>query len=237
MRPRYGYNSQEESTELNADGNHTTAEFWEYDSRSARRWNLDPVDQISKSNYATFANNPIIYSDLNGDFSTVLRGTSQDIEGSPSFDNSMQIIADKYSSLDLTKDKEKVINVEWDNSFLVATNKQERDKQVLDVASQIYSDYLSSGYKPGESINIIGYSYGGDFGMYMAKELDLLTNGEVKIQIVSLSTPLDLDLVNSIKDKSNIKIDHFFVDNDKTVNSADNNDMRTNGSKPVMFQL
>ena len=67
---RYGYNSQEQSTELNLDGNHTTAEFWEYDTRSARRWNLDPVDQISKSNYATFANNSIMFSDPFGDIPT-----------------------------------------------------------------------------------------------------------------------------------------------------------------------
>jgi hypothetical protein len=44
-----------------------TAEFWEYDTRLGRRWNLDPVDQISISNYVAFRNNPIFYIDPNGD--------------------------------------------------------------------------------------------------------------------------------------------------------------------------
>ncbi len=63
---RYGYNSQEQSTELNLDGNHTTAEFWEYDARSARRWNLDPVVKHHTSGYNTFASNPIWFTDMNG---------------------------------------------------------------------------------------------------------------------------------------------------------------------------
>ena len=44
-----------------------TALFWEYDTRTARRWNLDPVDQISISNYAVNGLNPILYSDPEGD--------------------------------------------------------------------------------------------------------------------------------------------------------------------------
>jgi len=40
---RYGYNQQEKSLEIDANGNHNTAEFWEYDTRSGRRWNLNPV--------------------------------------------------------------------------------------------------------------------------------------------------------------------------------------------------
>lgn len=63
---RYGYNTQEKSTEIDANGNHNTAEFWEYDARSGRRWNLDPVDQISISNYATMSNNPITNVDWKG---------------------------------------------------------------------------------------------------------------------------------------------------------------------------
>jgi hypothetical protein len=62
---RYGFNGQEKSTEITAGL--TTAEFWEYDSRIARRWNLDPKPNISMSPYATFANNPIWISDNKGD--------------------------------------------------------------------------------------------------------------------------------------------------------------------------
>jgi len=40
---RYGFNGQEKTDELKGSGNHYTAEFWEYDSRLGRRWNVDPM--------------------------------------------------------------------------------------------------------------------------------------------------------------------------------------------------
>lgn len=38
---RFGYNGQEKETELNLSI--TSAEYWFYDARMARRWNMDPV--------------------------------------------------------------------------------------------------------------------------------------------------------------------------------------------------
>jgi hypothetical protein len=43
------------------------AEYWEYDSRIIRRWNLDPVYNESMSRYACFNNNPIAFADPDGD--------------------------------------------------------------------------------------------------------------------------------------------------------------------------
>jgi hypothetical protein len=65
---RNGFNGQEKSDDVTA-GNYT-AKYWEYDSRIGRRWNRDPVLNISESGYACFGNNPIYYSDPNGDFKT-----------------------------------------------------------------------------------------------------------------------------------------------------------------------
>ena len=62
---RYGFNGQEKSDEI-AIGL-TTALFWEYDSRTGRRWNVDPVLREWESSYATFENNPISKIDPNGD--------------------------------------------------------------------------------------------------------------------------------------------------------------------------
>jgi A nuclease family of the HNH/ENDO VII superfamily with conserved AHH len=62
---RYGMNTQEESPELQAF--HTTALYWEYDSRIGRRWNVDQLENIGESGYACFGNNPIFYNDINGD--------------------------------------------------------------------------------------------------------------------------------------------------------------------------
>jgi len=67
---RFGFNGQEKVDEISGTGNHNTALFWEYDTRLLRRWNLDPVDQVNVSNYATFVNNPIFYTDPNGDCPT-----------------------------------------------------------------------------------------------------------------------------------------------------------------------
>ena len=63
---RFGFNGQEKSDEI-FEGS-TTALFWEYDSRTGRRWNVEP--EIKKyadlSSYLTFRNNPISYSDPDG---------------------------------------------------------------------------------------------------------------------------------------------------------------------------
>jgi RHS repeat-associated protein len=61
---RYGFNTQEKSPEL-APG-HYTAEFWEYDARVGRRWNLDPVVKPHESGYGVFANNPLLFIDPDG---------------------------------------------------------------------------------------------------------------------------------------------------------------------------
>jgi hypothetical protein len=62
---RYGAaNGQEKSTEINE--NSYTAEYWQYDARLVRRWNVDPVKKEYESPYAAFGNNPIWLSDVNG---------------------------------------------------------------------------------------------------------------------------------------------------------------------------
>jgi hypothetical protein len=62
---RYGFNGQEKSTEINDAL--TTAEFWEYDSRIGRRWNVDPVTKEYESPYLCLSGNPILFNDPNGD--------------------------------------------------------------------------------------------------------------------------------------------------------------------------
>ena len=67
---RFGFNTQEKVNEINGIGNHNTALFWEYDTRTGRRWNLDPKAQIRISDYAVNQNNPIPIADPLGDFDT-----------------------------------------------------------------------------------------------------------------------------------------------------------------------
>ena len=62
---RFGFNTQEKSTEIGEDT--YTAEFWQYDSRNARRWNVDPVVKHYESSYAAFGGNPIWFADIDGE--------------------------------------------------------------------------------------------------------------------------------------------------------------------------
>ncbi len=64
---RYGFNGMEKDDEVKGSGNSYTAEFWQYDSRLGRRWNMDPVVKTFRSSYDAFSNNPIIRIDPNGD--------------------------------------------------------------------------------------------------------------------------------------------------------------------------
>lgn len=67
---RYGFNGQEKSTEIDPNGNLNAAEFWEYDTRLGRRWNIDPVVKPWESSYAAFSDDPIIIADPDGDDGT-----------------------------------------------------------------------------------------------------------------------------------------------------------------------
>jgi RHS repeat-associated protein len=62
---RYGFNGMERDDELNGVGNSYTAEYWQYDSRLGRRWNMDPMFSSASgwSPYRAYYDNPIRYVD------------------------------------------------------------------------------------------------------------------------------------------------------------------------------
>lgn len=64
---RFGFNGQEKDDEISGAGNSYTAEFWQYDSRLGRRFNIDPKPKTWESGYACFAGNPILINDIKGD--------------------------------------------------------------------------------------------------------------------------------------------------------------------------
>lgn len=61
---QFGFNSQEKDFDI-IEGLYG-AEYWEYDSRTGRRWNVDPVVHASISGYACFLGNPIYFADPSG---------------------------------------------------------------------------------------------------------------------------------------------------------------------------
>jgi RHS repeat-associated protein len=63
---RYGFNGQEKDNEVYGDGKSYTAEYWQYDSRIGRRWNVDPEGRHWQSFYSTLSNNPVSLVDPKG---------------------------------------------------------------------------------------------------------------------------------------------------------------------------
>ncbi|MDA3882639.1 MAG: hypothetical protein PF481_05110 [Bacteroidales bacterium] len=63
---RFGFNGQEKENKIYGEGNTYSAEYWMYDSRLGRRWNLDPIPYPFQSSYCVFNNNPIFFVDPEG---------------------------------------------------------------------------------------------------------------------------------------------------------------------------
>lgn len=61
---RYSHNGQEKDNEIFIGA--LSAEYWEYDSRTGRRWENDPITYPWQSPYACFNNNPIYFADPAG---------------------------------------------------------------------------------------------------------------------------------------------------------------------------
>lgn len=61
---RYGFNGMEKDNEVTGyAGMSYTAEYWQYDPRLGRRWNIDPLAYEWQSPYAAFNNNPAYFAD------------------------------------------------------------------------------------------------------------------------------------------------------------------------------
>jgi hypothetical protein len=63
---RFGFNGQEKDNQIYGSGNSYTAEFWQYDARLGRRWNVDPILKVWESPFNCFSNNPIYLKDPTG---------------------------------------------------------------------------------------------------------------------------------------------------------------------------
>lgn len=81
---RYSINGQEKTPEIAP--NTTTAEFWQYDARIVRRWNIDPKPNVSISPYNCFAGNPIWLTDVKGDTLDIPANYSQNARAASAVD-------------------------------------------------------------------------------------------------------------------------------------------------------
>jgi hypothetical protein len=67
---RFGFQGQEADNKIGGLGQHTTAQFWEYDTWAVKRWNMDPLSHKlpEQSPYNFCLNNPILFMDIDGDY-------------------------------------------------------------------------------------------------------------------------------------------------------------------------
>jgi hypothetical protein len=63
----FGFNGQEKEKQITDGNTHTSAEFWMYDARAGRRWQLDPKPIPNVSWYSCFLGCPILFNDPKGD--------------------------------------------------------------------------------------------------------------------------------------------------------------------------
>jgi hypothetical protein len=145
----FGFNGQEKDDEVYGTGNLNTAEFWQYDTRIGRRWNVDPRLRVGHSPYSTFANSPIQCTDPKGD--TVLFSWFVN-----SFDNAIHIIQDREMRKRNDDKDDGVFYVsahsnssQINNNGTVLTNA----KDVVDKLME--NDALSKAIKEGRPIVII----------------------------------------------------------------------------------
>lgn len=89
---RYGMNGQEKDDELAGT---YAAEYWQYDSRLGRRWNVDPVVKVWQSGFIAFRNNPLIFIDPKGD-DDIFNNKGKYL-GSTSEGNLIRVITDNIS--------------------------------------------------------------------------------------------------------------------------------------------
>jgi len=136
VKYRYGMNTQEKDDEIYGKGNASSAEFWEYDTRLGRRWNIDPVVKILESSYSCFSNSPILYNDPNG----------EDVKYNKVGDR-FRVFFGRMVNKDFKKDFKKLKNSENLYIFKLEDNSKTGDKGQF-------------GYKDHEGKNelVIGYS-------------------------------------------------------------------------------
>jgi len=92
---RFGFQSQMKDNEIYGEGNSYTADYWEYDPRTCRRWNVDPMTKefSHQSPYCAFDNNPVYYKDPFGMASEGHGGDGQKIDETTKNTSSSSLLA------------------------------------------------------------------------------------------------------------------------------------------------
>jgi hypothetical protein len=119
---RYGMNTQEKDNEIYGEGNSYSAEYWQYDARLGRRWNVDPyvVKHPYNSPYLCFNNNPNFYVDIKGN--EFEEGSKKDAE------DLMEIYKKESKELKKVQNKNSKKITDLNEKLLSAKNEDDANK-------------------------------------------------------------------------------------------------------------
>jgi hypothetical protein len=92
---KFSMNTQEKEPELGEGV--TSAEFWVYDGKLGRRWNVDRRGMLSQSSYCAFNNSPILFIDIHGDTSWIYSTSGKLLQQINSGGKRMVIFMDENS--------------------------------------------------------------------------------------------------------------------------------------------
>ena len=129
---RYFFNGQEVDNEVLGEGVSLTSEFWQYDTRLGRRWNVDPVFKEYESPYACFAGNPMRFADPRGD--SVINGYSNRLSSA----EEAMIQSERFLN-SLSQSDEQYLSAKQDYDDKTAS--YYRIKRLYDIAQNIMTDF------------------------------------------------------------------------------------------------
>jgi len=152
---RFGFNGQEKSNEV-TEGNYT-AEFWEYDSRTGRRWNLDPKPTIGISEYSTFISNPIINCDPYGDTVRIKEFRGYKSEHKKNVENFRKTLSEQFNgkvNVNINKNTDLALSL---NDGVKLTSSEQKQFDYLNGlinSTDTKTFGLTSGYEDGKFFEV-----------------------------------------------------------------------------------
>jgi len=154
---RYGFNSQEKDDEIYGTGNSYTAEYWQYDARLGRRWNLDPVVKPWESGYAALSCSPIVFVDPNGD-ADYYTASGKWIGTDGKNDNEIFVVCDRKLIKDVKNTSKQgnyyEVDIQSDRSVLRIPPQNVREKAIEQYKETYKNGYETGGHSHGSEVTI-----------------------------------------------------------------------------------
>jgi len=178
VKYRYGMNTQEKDDEIYGKGNASSAEFWEYDTRLVRRWNLDPVPKKWESSYACLSNSPIWRIDPNGD--------------------------DDFFNADGSFSRH--TNTKTNNIYIATTvNKVTTNTPLSNYKFELAKDKKTGTSKTNTMIGNIANHYTGDKDKYSVKKDEGYAAYNIETGVINISLDAKGNVNNLLNDANNLK--------------------------------